>query len=410
MKCYTFLLFFLFSLTGFAQFEVINTGVTATLEDVYFIDENVGIAVGDSGTIIRSTDSGLNWNTVMNEPNVQFQAVGFFDELHGIASGNHTYITDDGGETWSLSLESPGSNFYTDLEIISPTTCLVSNYSIGLMKSTDQGETWETLIPSPGNFQYRQMTFINESIGFSYSELGPPFESVLKTTDGGLNWDTIVSDTPWNNTVLEDMIFLDENIGYQLGWYNGHFLKTTDGGDHWYQPEISDNITTQLYDFDIHPDRPNSYYACGWYGEILKSTDGGESWERIDNDIAESNGLKSIYFHNDTLGWVVGGMGMILRTTTGGEILSTKSADEIGDITVYPNPATDQLYIDISKYSGEAIEEIRVFDLQGKQVNSFRWNTYSNSLDLGDLPQGQYQLQFINDGVSVLSKKVIVTK
>ncbi len=389
---------------GLAQFEATSTGTEVGLEDIYFINENIGIAVGEEGTIIRSTDGGLTWSTIISTENTVLQEVEFFDELNGIASGTHTYITADAGETWTITVESDGtSNFFTDVSIAGPTTCYLSSYNLGLMKSTDMGQTWETIIPSSGSFQYRAMDFIDENTGFSYSELGPPFESVLKTTNGGLSWDTIVSNTLWNNTVLEDMVFLDENIGFQLGWYNGHLLKTTDGGQSWVIPEVSDDITTQLFDFDIHPDRPNSYYACGWYGEILKSTDQGDSWVRIDNDVADNNGLKSIFFLNDTLGWVAGGLGKVYRTTTGGEILSVTETLPNQHPVLFPNPTSGILNIDLKD---TPIDQIEIYDSQGARVHSQSREDANSVLDLSSLAKGIYTVRF--RGISEFSSKIII--
>lgn len=392
----------------FAQFEVMDSGTNHKLEDVYFIDENTGVAVGDMGTIIRTTDGGVTWTTVMTVDTITLYEVGFFDELNGIATGNHTYISSDGGATWETSFESEmNTSFFADLEIVNSTTCYLSTYHIGLLKSTDHGQTWDTLNTANQSFLYKAMNFMTEEVGYTSSQLGPPTESILKTTDGGVNWDTLVSSSPWNNTVLEEIVFVDENIGFQAGWYNAHFIKTTDGGGTWYVPEITDDITGQLLDLDISPERPNSYYACGWYGEILKSTNQGDSWHRIDNGIGESNSMNAIFFVDDLNGWVVGDQGMVLRTTNGGEVLSTNEATPEHDILIYPNPAGDVFQVDLIQAAEHNVDRLIIFDYQGKKVADHNWESIQNGVDVSALPAGIYTVRLMyEDNVAFRSKFV----
>jgi len=63
MKLFTHTLFFFLLSTQicFAQWYLQNSGTTKNLYAVHFIDENIGIAVGDSGTILRTTNGGTAW-------------------------------------------------------------------------------------------------------------------------------------------------------------------------------------------------------------------------------------------------------------------------------------------------------------------------------------------------------------
>ncbi len=74
---------------------------------------NMIVAVGDSGTIARSTDGGLNWTTrqirlgISGAPQAVarwFVGVHFADERHGaIIAGTHYVLrTDDGGDNWRV--------------------------------------------------------------------------------------------------------------------------------------------------------------------------------------------------------------------------------------------------------------------------------------------------------------------
>ncbi len=46
--------------------EIIPSGTTEELNSIFFYDYEVGFAVGDSGTVIKSIDSGKTWQTTSN--------------------------------------------------------------------------------------------------------------------------------------------------------------------------------------------------------------------------------------------------------------------------------------------------------------------------------------------------------
>ena len=52
---------------------------------------------------------------------------------------------------------------------------------------------------------------------------------ILKTTDGGTNWDSLASGTTEH---LSDIYFYDADTGYVVG-FGGTIIKTTNGGSSW---------------------------------------------------------------------------------------------------------------------------------------------------------------------------------
>ncbi|HEX5009387.1 MAG TPA: YCF48-related protein [Planctomycetota bacterium] len=72
-------------------------------------------AVGGSGKVIKSTDSGAHWSSVTSAGSYALNGVSFLDASHGYVAGNHgtVYGTSNGGSSWSaVSVEgSPTKNF-----------------------------------------------------------------------------------------------------------------------------------------------------------------------------------------------------------------------------------------------------------------------------------------------------------
>lgn len=77
------------------------------------------------------------------------------------------------------------------------------------------------------------------------------------------------------------------------------------------------------------------------------------------------------------------------------------------DITVYPNPAYDQLNIQ-TEIPMEQIRSIKLIDMEGRLLREYT-APQSNSIDLNDVPSGLYLLQIVSDqGMAV--RKVNVVK
>ena len=69
------------------------------------------------------------------------------------------------------------------------------------------------------------------------------------------------------------------------------------------------------------------------------------------------------------------------------------------DISIYPNPTSDMVYID-GNYSQL---KVVVYDILGKQVKN---KPITNSIDISQLEKGVYILQ-LSDGAKVTTKRII---
>ncbi len=72
----TLILIFTFTFNLFAQwFEVVLPQSYPVFHKIKFINDDVAIIVGDSGTILRTTDGGLNWNQLLNIPSKNLKSI-----------------------------------------------------------------------------------------------------------------------------------------------------------------------------------------------------------------------------------------------------------------------------------------------------------------------------------------------
>lgn len=91
-------------------------GSLPSVADLYFVNERLGWGAGTDWSkrpqqplIVNTTDGGLTWSTQFDTATSYGNwgegvcAISFADSLHGFAVGSHILMTNDGGTTWSLS-------------------------------------------------------------------------------------------------------------------------------------------------------------------------------------------------------------------------------------------------------------------------------------------------------------------
>jgi len=78
----------LFSLTHLnAQWEMLNAGTAEELNDIDFIDENVGWISGDNGILYKINDGGESWHLLPENKELHIRHIDFVNELVGWAIG-----------------------------------------------------------------------------------------------------------------------------------------------------------------------------------------------------------------------------------------------------------------------------------------------------------------------------------
>lgn len=125
----------------------------AMLNQVRFVDEEHGWAVGHDGSVIATRDGGESWTLQVfdSEWGRAFYDVHFFDREHGLVVGGNGRIlaTDDGGETWEdrePEVFAIGHNI-NDLAELADGTLVAAGERGLLARSEDRGQTWTMLQP-----------------------------------------------------------------------------------------------------------------------------------------------------------------------------------------------------------------------------------------------------------------------
>ena len=116
-----------------------------TPRKIHFYKENLGFVVLDSGIVLKSTNKGISWSTITTGYTCNLFDISFRDSLNGIIVGgtsNECYIfkSTNGGETWSLNLNSSITGSLLSVTFKDPTHIYASGKKI--LGTSNGGSTW----------------------------------------------------------------------------------------------------------------------------------------------------------------------------------------------------------------------------------------------------------------------------
>jgi len=225
---------------------------------VEIIKFNSGLYAVAGDGLFKSTDNAANWTRTA----LPFMGGGASLVLHKtyllVITPGIVYRTTD-GNNWSTFYTAP--NYYPSSSDSDDQTIYVSNYT-GLYYSTDDGLTWtkrtETEVQAEITSVLVKDQVIFAAVGFEHPG------TLLRSTDGGAHWQSIVVSTKQINRILEQNGTLYVSVNYE-GLY-----KSTNNGDTWQL------TSAQAHDSRFAVNSTNIYAINGAVFQM--STNGGTSW------------------------------------------------------------------------------------------------------------------------------------
>lgn len=224
---------------------------------------------------------------------------------------------------WINQYTTPGLVSLYDLHCLDANNCYADGWGPGgiIIKTTD-GTNW--LVSYSGSTQFAGIFCTDVNICYAGSDDG----NIYKTTNGGSTW--IPKDAAGTHPYI---FFVSDSIGYAFSG-GGDMAKTVDAGETWNL--FGTPITNFLGEYGIFFINTSTGYRCG--GGVLpnkaliyKTTNGGNTWTKVFEDTT-LNGLASIQFINDSVGYTVGSKGMIFKTTDAGQNWVAMNNPYQGDI------------------------------------------------------------------------------
>lgn len=300
---------------GGINWETQKTNLFNNLRSLYFIDLNTGYACGEKNCLLKTTDGGSSWVSLLESSLRTLMTVIFLDSNNGFIGGsNGIFRTNNGGFNWDTV---KSGSVIINIKFINNSTGWAVGYNGEVHKTTNGGYNWFQQLTPTADILFSS-TFINENTGWiSANDLpmtSTPTNRILHTTDGGTNWFLQNTQT---KTAIFDIAFINSNTGYSCGTFNNSytsfpiFQKTTDSGNTWVSIQIfSDN--QRLYALNKIN---NIIWTAG--ENIFKSSDDGTNWERITKGFYKDIYTLTIFPSLNTI-YAAGESGFFARTTNNG--------------------------------------------------------------------------------------------
>lgn len=300
--------------------------------NISFKRDSLGLMMGTNSVVLKSKDVGETWDIINLNIQVNIKDFQFVGDSVVYAIGDH-YLgagsnlksklikSNDIGDTWDSITSFPGLQLKS-LYFINSDTGLVAGFD-AILRTVDGGNNWDT-VWSITKFGYKYGELVDialptdeigYSIGVGRTQSGENnFDHfILKSNDKGLSWDTIRS----FNQTLRSLYFISAEVGF-IGTETGNVYRTSNGGLTW----IESNIVEDLPILSIQFISEQIGYATGgreiWITKggatgfhISKTLDGGDTWETYDTTGIP---LQSIHFINDTIGFVSGLHSLIMKS------------------------------------------------------------------------------------------------
>lgn len=335
------------------------------LNDVFFINDELGWAVGEHGTILKTSDGGASWQHTANLKQVAEEELAMTADMARVLGQMRSRI----GENAAPRTRSVPTGIKFRFESVhfsdESNGLVVGGYDIPyvdrsravVMKTTDGGSSWRVIrgLVIPRLTQVRLDNPFDVSAFGASGNLFPT--GVYTSSDGGKSWtsqsnhaagdlldgtrtaNTVVAvDSQGNIQVVSEssatlakveaksgvscapmraIEMVDGNYGWAVGCA-GQLLQTMNGGLNWkaYYPAELDTETQ--FDFLAVTSAQEKLWVAGNPGTYILSLD-------LKTGVVEkhrtpvNSSINAITFASPEKGWAVGSDGTILATADGGK-------------------------------------------------------------------------------------------
>jgi photosystem II stability/assembly factor-like uncharacterized protein len=265
----------------------------------------------------------------------------------------------------------------------------------GVWLSTDNGENW---IQKKSGLGLDHETPVISVLATKGSNIfaGKEYGGVYLSTNDGDSWTLKDSNLAIFGV---NIIYISESNIFVGSSSQGTYLST-DNGDSWMNISAISANSIAVSEHNVF---------IGANGVYL-STDMGSSWMSKNEGLNENDkSIRAIFIKEDyifvgTRGY--GGGGSIYRARIS-DLLDVKDTPTPSNaITLFPNPVTDNLYINITD-NAQFIQSIEIYDQLGRLcISEDSEITGNHNIFVGDLPPSVYFVKIISQN-SIIYKKFI---
>ncbi len=239
-------------------------------------------------------------------------SVYFTDKLTGHVIGGDTWFqgyylsTEDGGDTWTVDSLTNKKMF--DLQFLEDGYGVTVGINGAVYRKETPDAPWKFLRIPRWDIM-RGVAYKNRNDGIVVGGVAYGFGVVLRLENNVMTqMDTLENE-------LDAVAYSDDNTVHAVGF--GIVMRSDDSGDNWTRLNVYGDFFRA-----IHFPSETVGYVVGSGGTILKTTDGGQQWKKIrkgEKASVSNVPFRDVYFMNEDRGYVVGEDGTFWRTTNGGD-------------------------------------------------------------------------------------------
>lgn len=382
------------------------------IRQISFANSNIGYCISDYSNIWKTTDRGYSWS-------LKYMAGNDLNELQVIDAYNCIAIgvddicvkSTDGGETWQ-DISSTNVYYLDGLHFLNNSTGWICGNNGLIAKTTNSGLNFQ--IQNSGlTERLTTIYFLNSNTGFALSYSG----HLLSSINGGQNWNlTLIGDYSLNK-----IKFTDSMIGYIQGYKTissgmnitskNTILKTINGGQNW-NTVFNETLSGYQYITDIDFRNSNTGYTTYSNGLVKKTENSGINWTPVNMPLSRVYG--SICLLNETDGWIAGEKGTVVSITPQVGIIniSTSIPSKMNLRQNYPNPFNPNTNIEFS-IPKSSLAKLIIYDITGREITRLvnevlPAGTYKVNWNALNFPSGIYYYKLILDDYSETKKMVLV--
>lgn len=198
------------------------TSTGDTLKGVQFINNNIGYIWGINGTLIKTSNGGIDWVALSLNTSSDIKKVEFITESVGYyLAENKIYKTTNGGADWS-QITLPNGTSCEDFHFFNSNNgqfCGNDNTDGYIHTTNNGGDTWTELYTD--TVQFKKLMYPEENKGFIYGNTSSN-PLLLKTEDKGATW--LLEYTSNNWSLSSDVVSYNNTINFISNETTGEFL------------------------------------------------------------------------------------------------------------------------------------------------------------------------------------------
>jgi len=387
------------------------------------MDSLYGWVIGDSGTIINTTNGGANWSVqTSNLYSSELQDITFISRTTGwILSYDSTYKsfyikTTNSGLSWVKTYYPDTTTILKTIYFLNSQTGFVSGFSGNIYRTTDAGNRWENCYIDTTSCLYlfpkNDIYFINDLTGYACGGVLDLQGIFVKTTNGGNSWFSMcIAAEPLNK-----IMYLGSNrLAIMGGDYDlGSILAvSSNGGSNWAYEQTGCFGNATGFSFRTPAEVWAALSFSGKFAVNLDSMKPGTPWQCFETpgNIA----VNDVVFLSPAKGYAFGEQGKIFKynaSIIGLNNTGTNIPTEMELFQNYPNPFNPETIIEYFIPSNSEVV-IQIYDNTGKEIRRYNEGfknagRHSISLNFSDIPSGVYFYRLDTDGKSISRKMVLI--